>query len=304
MKRICLTVGFALTSLLHVAQPIIQSNNITDHLACEALTATAEHFSPGTAGANKVWDFSHLVLTPLGTNNIISPKNTLFAAFFPTATVCMAYVGTTDAYMYYRHDSFKMELIGEGFSWLGTINYNGNPKTYIEFPYYYNRITSDSYQGNFDEAATVFTSVYDAYGKLIMPFGTYDNVIRQKITENGQTNYIWFNVNPFFPIIQTSLSNNTIGVMKNTEALSSESFEKNKLFSITPNPSNGTFAVNLSQFSEAEINVYDAAGKWVATHKASAPSTPIDIADCSSGVYLVKVTTKDGQSASQKIVKK
>ncbi|MFT3796066.1 T9SS type A sorting domain-containing protein [Flavobacterium sp.] len=303
MKNIYLTVGAVLASLIAYAQPVINPSNVTDNLVCEALTATADNFSPGTAGADKVWDFSGLVLTPAGTNNIIPPDNTLFAAFFPSATVCMAYTGTTDAYLYYKHDSHKMELIGEGFSWLGTINYSGNPKTYIEFPYYYNRITNDSYRGNFDDAATVFTSVYDAYGKLILPFGTYDNVIRQKITENGQTDYIWFNVDPFFPIIQTALANNTMGIMKNAGALSASSFEKS-LFSISPNPTHGEFAVNLPQFPGAKIDVYDANGKWVATHKVTEQSTKIDIDDCSSGVYLVKVTTKDGQSSTQKIVKK
>lgn len=207
MKKNNLTVGVLLTSLLNYAQPVIDSSNLSP-LSSETLTATANGFSPGAAGANQTWDFSGLQLTANGSNTIEK------SAVFPTANLRVACNGNPlNANFYYRQTVDKIELVGEDFTGIGTVPYP-DPKTLVEFPYAFGQIIRDSY--TIGDKTVSFISTYDAYGALLLPFGKYPNVIRQKIVENGQTNYIWFNVNPFFPILQTALEDGTIGIIKNT----------------------------------------------------------------------------------------
>lgn len=212
MKKINLTVGILFTSLLNYAQPVIHSSNLGQP-ALETMTAAVTGFSPGKPGANQIWDFSHLQLKPAGSCAIATPSDQSFA----TANFCIAYNNPLHAYFYYRQNAEKLELVGEDFAGIGVIAYS-NPKTLIEFPYTFGQTINDTYQ--MADQTISFTSTYDAYGALLLPFGKYTNVIRQKIVENGQTNYIWFNADPFFPILQTALQDNTIGIVKDTAALS------------------------------------------------------------------------------------
>lgn len=197
-----------------------------------------------------------------------------------------------------------MELVGETYIGIGVINYNQNPKTYIEFPYTFNKVINDTYKQTLDRFETSFTSTYDAYGTLILEFGTYHNVVRQKITESGVTDYIWFNVSAFFPIIRTALADGMMGVMKHTGTLAGCQFDTIQPFTVFPNPTSDAFQVELKDFEGAEIAVCDAIGKLVATQKASDSMPKIDISSCASGIYMVKVMSKDGHQSVHKIAKK
>lgn len=296
MKKIYLMTAFAATSAF--AQPVINENNVQLNLTSDVFMAETDGFDPGTAGPNKTWDFSTLEIIPIGTSWTTQPSETPAAGLFPTANFCSA---TSQAFSYFRHNAQKMELLGEVYVGIGVINYNNNPKTYVEFPYTYNRVINDTYKAS-TEAEVSFVSTYDAYGTLVMPFGTYTNVVRQKIVENGQTNYIWFNASPFFPIIQTSMADGVMGISKTT-ALGTGQFAQQATFAVFPNPTSGAFQVDMKHFEGADIAVYDMLGKLVASEKASGSLTPIDLGSCNAGVYFVKVT-KDGQASVEKIVKK
>lgn len=288
--------AFAATSVF--AQPVINESNVQLNLLSDVFMAETDGFDPGTAGPNKTWDFSTLAITPIGTSWTTEPSGTPAAGLFPTSNFCSA---TSQAFSYFRHNTQKMELLGEVYVGIGVINYNNNPKTYVEFPYTYNRVINDTYKASIEPEVS-FTTTYDAYGTLIMPFGTYTNVVRQKIIENGQTDYIWFNANPFFPIIQTSMADGVMGISKTT-ALATDQFQQQAAFTVFPNPTSGAFQVDMKSFEGAEIAVYDVLGKLVASGKASGSLTPIDLGHCGAGVYFVQVT-KGNQETVEKIVKK
>jgi hypothetical protein len=301
MKKIYLLT--LLTGTTTFAQPIINQSNVTLDVASEVFIAETDGFDPGTAGPNKTWDFSSLTIVPIGTSATTDPSGKPGANLFPTANFCSADTSESpSSFVFFRHNAQKMELLGELYVGIGVINYNANPKTYLEFPYTYNKVINDTYKASFDDLDTAFTTTYDAYGTLILPFGTFNNVVRQKIVENGQTDYIWFHVNPFFPIMQTALADGAIGILK-TAVLATDSFHQDQTFSVFPNPNPGAFQINLNNGNQAEISVYDVVGKLVASQKASGQSTTVDIVNCSAGIYFLKVTANN-QAAVQKIIKK
>lgn len=302
MKKNYLILLFASVSAF--AQPIINPSNITLGVASEVFIAETDGFDPGSAGPNKTWNFSGLTMVSVGTSATTDPAGKPGANTFPTANFCSADTSEPpSSFVYFRHDAQKMELLGELYVGIGTVNYNANPKTYLEFPYTYNKVITDTYKAALDDDATSFTTTYDAYGTLILPFGTYQNVIRQKIVENGQTDYIWFHVSPFFPIIQTALADGAMGILKTPSVLATAHFDQSSAFTVSPNPSSGIFNITLTNVREAQIDVYDLVGKLIVSQKSSDVSTAIDLQNCNAGIYLVKVTAND-QTSVQKIIKK
>ncbi len=281
------------------AQPVINSANLMLNLESEAFFAETDAFDPGPAGANQTWNFSGLELTPIGGNETILPTGTPFAGTFPTSNFCNATTGeSAGGYTYFKYDTQKMELLGDAFTGIGIFSFGINPKTYIEFPYTFNTVFSDTYTPD----NIPFTATYDGYGTLILPFGTYHNVVRQKIEEMEQTNYIWFHANPFFPIAQTIAGG--IGVMRNTAVLANKQFESHAAFEMYPNPTSDHFTVRMENFNDAAIDLYDVSGKRIASQKISKSSATLDLRDCSAGIYFVKVTAGNGQTSVQKIIKR
>ncbi len=290
-------IALALTAFASgYAQPVIQSNYVQLNFPTEAYFAEVQSFDPGPAGANRNWTITGLDLYLVGNSTTISPVGTPFENSFPTANFCSATTGQFQGgYSYFRLDTQKMELLGEAFTGIGVFTNAPNPRTYIEFPYTYNRVINDTYHA--DNIA--FTSTYDGYGALTVPFGTYHNVIRQKIEEAGTTNYVWFNVNPFFPIAQTVEGG--IGLMTNPGVLSAAQFTPSEALVVAPNPSKDTFRIE-GLATRAEIRVTDMRGQLIWQGVAHPGAAVIDLAHCASGVFILEVRQSD-KTHIQKIVK-
>lgn len=280
------------------AQPIVNPNHLVFNLTSEGYFAEVENLDPGPSGPNRNWEFTNLELMPVGTSTTITPVGTAFENSFPTANYCSATTGqSVGGYSYFRYDNQKMELLGDAFTGIGVFTYLPNPRTYIEFPYTYNKVINDTYHSS----NIPFTATYDGYGSLTVAFGTYHNVIRQKIEEDGTTEYIWFNADPFFPIAQTVEGG--IGLMRNDAVLSAEQFTPSATPNVWPNPSDGIFNIEIKNMQNAEIYIYGIHGNLIASKKATDTLTKIDLQAASSGMYLMKITT-ERETFTQKILKK
>ncbi|MFK7783311.1 T9SS type A sorting domain-containing protein [Psychroserpens sp.] len=65
-------------------------------------------------------------------------------------------------------------------------------------------------------------------------------------------------------------------------------------FSITPNPSETHFNINLQIYSEnSTVKVYDVLGKQIYTGALNSLSTMVDVSNWNNGVYLVRVSTEN-----------
>ncbi|WP_091140655.1 T9SS type A sorting domain-containing protein [Flavobacterium caeni] len=298
MKSIFL-MAMGLTTAAY-AQPVITPANLSNYLPTEALTASTVGFDPGTPGANKTWNFSQLAFTPSGTNDVMLPKDIASKNPFPAATLCLSYTGKVgEGFLFFKHDANKLEWIGQSFDGVGTVACTANPKTVLTFPYAYQTQITDDFQIDGTQQATNFSSVYDAYGTLIMPYGTHRNVIRQRIVVDGQADYIWFNAHPFYPILQTDMSRGTLGVMMLAEA--SAGFEPNRSFQVTEQACLGRYDI-VTGHAMADIKVYDLDGKTVAATQANNGVATIDLQHGPCGIYIATIKTADGY-AMQKLIK-
>lgn len=293
MKKIYILAVFAYA--LCTAQPVINPSQLMLNLDSEAYFAEVESFDPGPAGPNRNWTLTNLDLINIGTSTTISPVGTTFESTFPTANYCSATTGLFQGgFSYFRYDNQKMELLGEAFTGLGIFSYDPNPRTYIEFPYTYNKVINDTYHA--DNIA--FTTTYDGYGSLTVPFGTYHNVIRQKIEEEGTTHYIWFNVSPFFPIAQTTEGG--IGLMRNAAILSANQFTPAAAISVWPNPSRDIFRIEgISTLDGCSVSNLRGQTVW---QNASGNNTVIDLSHCAPGIYMLQIV-QNGNTSIHKILK-
>lgn len=306
MKNIFLTVGALLASLNLSAQPVINTANVPQSLDLELYSANAPGFSPGPAGANKTWDFSGLSLTPNGTLTIQPASETPYGNSFPSANSSHHYSGLPDdIWFLYQHSAAKIVTIAMVYPSIIVFNFS-NPKTIIEFPYTFGHTFTDTYQITGQGPAASFTAEYDAYGTLILPFGTYQNVVRQKTVEGSRTEYIWYNTNPFFALLQGSSSDSLLGLAKST-TLGVQDVQNDLLFSVYPNPVEDVLRVTIPDHTKGNLKfqVYDLSGKCVLDQTVSASAEVLlPVKNLQSGVYLLRVTDQENQSQSIRIIKK
>lgn len=303
MKQFYAIAGLCLAAAQVYAQPQIQRSNLYENFVGALLRSAADGFDPGTTGADKTWDYSALTLQSTGAVVYSPSPGTPYASTFFQANFTHHYVGSfNETWHYYKVSDDKIELHAEIFPGIFAANYTPNPKTIIEFPYTFNRTYTDTYK-IVGEPEVAFTATYDAYGTLILPFGTFHNVIRQKIVTNGQADYIWYNIEPFYPLLQTSLENNLLGLMQNS-TLGQAEFQDTAL-SVYPNPAQDVVNIHFEdpQIQKLMLEVYDLTGKMILAKTANANTAIVPTAGFASGFYLLKVTDQNGRTYSQKFSK-
>lgn len=293
------------------AQPVATSANVTDFDG-EFYFAEATNFNPGPAGANQTWDFSNLDLIFAGTDTPVAISQTPFAAQFPTANNCYVFSGMfpPDRYYYQKISPDKYEIIGLAITATTGENYTPNPRTFATFPYTFGTVFSDTYRTVNETTDTSVVITYDAYGTLILPTGTYSNAIRQKIVMNGTTtNYVWFNVQPFYPLLQTVLEENSLGIVKQVNlGTDDHSFEKN--FAVYPNPASDVITIDaIGTIDNAvAIELFDLMGKRLMVQNASPlenDQIQLNVESLNAGIYLLKITDSITKlTHTQRVIKK
>ncbi len=175
-----------------------------------------------------------------------------------------------------------------GSSYPGTIYKFTDTKTLFQFPYTYNKTINDTKQSNTDTNPSSFTSVYDAYGTLITPFGTYTNVIRQKMTEGTLVSYHWYQTKPFSPIMSGEFINNgSITVYKNTTGLGVNPIEPKKAMAVFPNPVHAELNVQIPEQQTLDhVAITDVTGKIVL--KQDQNLNQINVSHLANGLYFIE----------------
>lgn len=298
---------FCLIYAINYAQPTLQPNDVQTNLTSTLYTKEAEGFVPGGSGPNQTWDFSGFQFTINATFNSVPVATGIQHTTFPESNNCYKFSPSAfniNFYYYMKVSNSEMDQLGIASDDDVYINYNGNTRKMLQFPYTYNTTYTDSYQELEDDAPTNMTVTYDAYGTLILPFGTFTNVIRQKIEENGVTNYKWINTNPFYYIVETYFETDLITITKATSVLAVDQSSINT-FTLAPNPTNGEFKINSSNFTNDHfsIMIYDSTGRLVLKKEVSSDSE-IAITDCAAGLYYAKILDENNNLlCSKKIIK-
>lgn len=312
MKSIITIAAIALLQLSATAQPVLNQANVAQNFNAEFYYRDATGFSPGGAGPNQTWDFSNLGdLMFLGTDTAIPVAGSAYASMFPTANYLYKFegiFGDADNYFYHNLTADKFEILSLGYNGETGDVFTPNPKTYVTFPYTYNTVFTDTFQTTEDATATTYTATYDAYGTLIMPFGTFTNVIRQKVVTNGETDYNYFNVSPFYPILQTVLSENVLGIIQDNTILGVGGHTANDGIAVFPVPARDVVTIQFpDNISEAAINLSDITGKTILSQKeanVNNNSITFDIQSLTSGIYFLTVVCDNtSEPYTKKIIK-
>lgn len=311
MKNRYLLLAFiALAQLATYAQPVAHATDVAvSNFSGEFFFATADNFNPGPSGANQTWDFSFLSLTAAGTNATVPLAGSPFATTFPNSNWVYKFSGWGgDMYYYHLLTPAKLEILSLALTGSSGENYINNPRTLAEFPMTFNSSYTDSYRSVGETTDTQVVATYDAYGTLVMPFKTYQNVIRQKVVTNGVTDYIWFNVSPFYPIVQTVLAENAIGVTTSNTVLSSEGSDLSDHYRVYPNPTSDFLTFSLDDATAGfSIVLTDLTGKrlMAADAKVGNHEVSLDLRNLPAGIYLARLSAPHSKTvATKKIIRK
>jgi hypothetical protein len=302
MKEIITLASVAMLNFYASAQPVINSNNVAPNFNADFYyLEMPTGFSAGSAGANQTWNFSSIGSgTFLGTDTAIPVAGSPYAAQFPQANYLYAMESAfSDAEMYFYHTltATKFEIYSLGYGGDVGENYQANPRTYVVFPYTYNTVFTDDFKESSSPATSTVTATYDGYGTLIMPFGTFTNVVRQKQVIDGVTNYSWFNVSPFYPILQTAFEDGILGYIVNNTVLGTGNHTQSQSLVMFPNPATSVFNIKVPDgFSgSANLTVSDISGKILISTTFDTANPAISAEQLSQGIYVVKLSGESGE---------
>ncbi len=138
---------------------------------------------PGPAGPNQTWDFSSAQKqSETSVIEWVNPEETPYASQYPTATLCEK---SDTAWSYFRLDNNRWTRIGESSEAFSSGPWT-DPLDMASVPWVYGETMTDNAATTFESAGqeihrTVqIQGLYDGYGTLILPGGTYSNVMRFK----------------------------------------------------------------------------------------------------------------------------
>lgn len=300
MKKIITLASIAMLNVHAFAQPVINAGNVAQNFNADFYyLEMPSGFSAGGAGANQTWNFSSLGSGMLlGTDTAVPAAGSQYASTFPQANYLYTMESTfsdADMYFYHRLTPSQFEIYSLGYGSEAGENYQENPRTYLVFPYTYNTVFTDTFKEADSPASSNLTATYDAYGTLIMPFGTFANVVRQKQVIDGVTNYSWFNVSPFYPILQTVFEENTLGYMINNTVLGIGDVQTQSLV-VFPNPASSLLNIKMPDgFSgAANLTVSDVSGKVLLEKTIDTANPVLNVEQLSNGIYVVRLSGESG----------
>ena len=175
------------------AQPVLQYANLVPLGTSNAIHVMIDPgiSDPSANGANLTWDFSSAtVQLNVGTMSWVAPSATPFGSSYPTSNLAQTISipsGTT--YNYFNLQSTQLDQLADGVGGTGVSIY-ADTKTILVFPLNY----QDSYVDNFTDNGTPasYTRTYAGYGTVILPTGTYTNVVKM-ISTSGAIDFLLSN---------------------------------------------------------------------------------------------------------------
>jgi hypothetical protein len=347
MKKQLLSI-FALMSFGAVTAQITITQADIAPLGSEIFRGTDTTFTEtqiGPGGTNMSWDFSGIVDDTGDTLVLQNPTILPNYADFPTSNIAIINGGGT---AYGILSSADLSIIGQTANIAGTdIVVDVNPaEIVVDFPATYNDSYFNSSRafGEFPFTATGIDSArvisvkekqvdVDAWGSLIIPFGTF-NVIRVKeeivqydtidihtlsippfiigswqnfqTDETHTTHYSFWANGIGFPVMEIDSIHATGEVnvtwLLQTPAIGIKEQIASTNAMVYPNPAKDLVTIKLSQNGLATIEVTDVLGKQVKMLSNQKIASTLNVADLTEGIYVYKVTYANGKAESGRFV--
>lgn len=305
MKHIYLSLSLALSGLAAFAQPQVAASLPAANTQFAMYTSSTQvaHSGPG---ASQSWNYASANKTILLTQKWvdITSVSQQIRDSFPAATHAIEqYLGSavvsTEMYMLTSDRWMYLGSKGSGSSW----NHTGSPAIRFRFPM------------NMGDTALAMDGgsliMYDAYGTLTTPFGTYNNVIRLRRTDTGNpdTLFYFYQFSPSYKLLAHYVVDAANGSRKNIffyEPMGSGTSVKEAhaaLLSCYPNPLMPGHALNLGKEMPAgtRIIISDASGRMIRSMVLNDAQQEL-VMDLQPGVYFLSVTNTQESGYSKVIV--
>ena len=326
MKNIYSTVLLVLTVLFSyheiTAQPTLTNLNTSPQVGEIFISHTIDTagVTEGNAGANITWDFSGLLSTGTDTTTAVNPATTPYGSSFPNSNISFESGGN---YVYYGANSSSYSYYGAYIASQNVAISYSDPEIIFNYPYTYNSTHTDLFESTFINGGTTFyrkgtiTGLADGYGTLILPNGTFSNVLRIKLVEDYQDSanvmgipqvfeydtelFLWYQPGTHSQLLETgTFTSNFGGTFSFGNYLDQSSVNINETllseydFKMFPNPAT-TFTnikYRLKEPSDVKISIYNILGQESAVlfNKKQASGSyiqTINLEDLDKGVYLM-----------------
>lgn len=319
-QLLILCAVYCFRSLAAAGQPVLTRTNTLPEADVQYLETPVlvSGISPGSAGMGAVWDYSGMGANFYDTSSFVDCSTVSHCSDYPGANLVKQY-GQSHYVMpdfeFYRVSDDKLELFGTYF-FSGEIAPYANAFTVLSYPLSYGGSFVDSFS-YVESSSTVIgadTVLADAYGTLLLPSGSYANVLRLKrrIVENivlGYTSpdgsiqdvyidsYEWWSADLKARLLQISyrkaIANTThydtsiryyVGAVPNKIV----NVEEATASTIFPNPATSQVIVS-SLVSSGVVRFRDMLGHVVLERILSGTRTAIDVANLPRGLYITTI---------------
>ncbi len=315
-------------------------NGNTTPVPGETITVNrSAYMTPGSSGASQTWNHSTLTADVTHGVQYVTPASTGFGGSFPGSTVAQIEPTQTGTYAYYMGAANGLHQLGIRQNSTGTTMFYQNSERVVPYPCSYNTTWTDDFSctailSGFPmvRSGTV-TGSADAYGSLVMPYGTISNVLRLRILEDYMDDiedlyqidylcetYMYYKPGVHLPIL--NLVTFTSTMMGNTtttqysqwisanDAVSIAELLKNSIgVEVFPNPANEAISITFtSEGGATQLDVLDVNGRVVLSDGTTnammgLDRRTLDIAALPAGIYHVRVATANGQQGVRRFVK-
>lgn len=270
--------------------------------------------SPGASGAGVTWDFSKTNPAAIYTGyyDVMRPFTTPYDC--PGANYAFhtypyqpgaAYTG------YYTIDATGWYLTGE-YGYMGNRYAEGrsfpNSQLMMPFPCSYGSQRTDSFVTPTTYGLLKIT--YDAYGTLVTPWATHNDVIRLKYEwSNGRTDYWWFTSSPLFILAQYYSGGDGQVYFYQTGhpthvGIHNSATAQNDAVSVYPNPAktSAAFHIKSAAAPDGACLLRDMTGRLLREIPISKGSASIERGELPAGVYFYEAYSGNALIGRGKLV--
>jgi hypothetical protein len=327
MKKLALLLSLFVATMTAFGQLTItaETHTIPTDLSYYMLrTGNVSEFDPGGEGEDQVWDLSQFSGDELQ-YDYVEPSQGLESESFPDANLLEGIYGTET----YIHTSDSgMQIMGQTIPGQILITYD-NTRIVTPFPFTYQDTLDDEFlaeglsliNGQTVQREGEVEIVADAYGTLILPFDTLENVLRVR-SASSFTDYIegevagtivdttysfYHDSKPFVVANLSILYVNGTQDQNHVSYASEEALTPTSVneyssidFKIFPNPASDRVQIEWDG-RNAEVQIFEMGGRQVASHRLNESNSVCDVSDLPGGVYLVKIISEN-RVLSQKLI--
>jgi hypothetical protein len=330
-----LTVSFLAAATVSIAQPTLTATG-TNPVIGNSFTYTGTgYFNPGASGAGQTWNFSTLSGTTGGASNCVSVASTPNGASFPNANIAFNNTGTSN-YSYFKTSSAAYQSYGNVSS-AGVVMSNSNPEDFLRFPFAYTNSYTDPWAVTFVNGGATFyrtgntTVTADGYGTLIIPSGTFTNVMRVHFVQNykdsanfGGTPYIitytndeymWYSNSAHAALAATFTFSSTPGGGSSAGFYLGSPVGIDEIsgyldgFRVFPNPVQDDLTIdfNLIESSAYVVSIYNTLGQSVLRSESESQaigktSVQMNVSELTEGIYFAEILLDNNRRISRRFV--